>query len=249
MMLLHRRSELVVVYGRILFYPQAFFSALLQKHNMHLHLYTNCKKNKKTKLLGTKHASRDNLSVDGFFIRTCAHRLHSTPRTPGQTGARVFPLEAIPRTAGEVTPGVHFKAPRARVPAVWNKVQHTAAHLWNGRRRRMMCGSRSHSAAAPPPSSVSEFTRTTAESRPGPPPALEALDGALPQQLVSPVALHLTSGPQSAPVAAPTRRVAGGLPVGQSHRVAPKRVCAPKHQRLRWLPSDAWFLFRWIQLI
>lgn len=102
---------------------------------------------KKTKLLGIKHASRENLSVDGFFLLTCAHRLHSTPRPPRQTGTRVFPLEAIPRTAGEVTPGVHFKAPRARVPAMWNKVQHTAAHLWNGRRRWMTCGSCSHSRA------------------------------------------------------------------------------------------------------
>lgn len=69
--------------------------------------------------------------------------------------------------------------------------------------------------------------RTAAERRPGPPSALEALDGAPAQQLVPSVALHLTSGSQSAPVAAPPGRVAGGLPVGQPHRVAPERVCAP----------------------
>lgn len=167
-------------------------------------------------------ASREDLDVDGFFLRTCAHGLHSAPRPPGQTAARVFPLEAISRTAGEVTPGVHFKATRARVPAVWNKVEHTAAHLWNSRRTPWQQRPLTRLS-----SGVSEFARTAAEGRPGPAPALEAPDGALAQQFVSSVALHLTSGPQSAPVAAPARRVAGGLPVGQPHRVAPERICAP----------------------
>lgn len=64
-----------------------------------------------------------------FLGLTCAHGLRSAPRPPGQTGARVFPLKAVSRAAGEVAPGVHFKATRARVPSVRNEVQHAATHL------------------------------------------------------------------------------------------------------------------------
>lgn len=77
------------------------------------------------------------------------------------------------------------------------------------------------------PSDVTEVPRTAAEGRPGPTAGREAADGAPAQQSVSSVALHLASGAQRAPVAAPARRVAGGLPIGQSHRVTPERVCAP----------------------
>lgn len=169
--------------------------------------------------------------VDGFFLLTCAHGLRPAPRRPGETRARVFALKAISRTAGEVTPGVHFKATRARVPAVRNEVQHAATHLWNST-RGTRCDIRQQRprrrVSAPTPITLrSALARTAADSRPGPMPVREAADGAPAQQFVSSVALHLASGPQRAPVVAPARRVAGGLPIGQSHGVTPERVCAP----------------------
>lgn len=45
-----------------------------------------------------------------------------------QTGAGVLPLDAVAGVAAELTPGVHGEAVGARVAAVWDEVEHVAAH-------------------------------------------------------------------------------------------------------------------------
>lgn len=75
--------------------------------------------------------------------------------------------------------------------------------------------------------------RTAAESRPGPASAGEARDRSASQQFVTPVAAHLTASSQRALVGSAPRGVAGHLPIAQTRRVAPVRICSLRRALIR----------------